>query len=162
MPSFDVVSELQKHNVTNAIDNARRVIDNRFDFKGVDASYEHKDKSVTMVAEADIQIQQMLDILRQALIKAGIDIACMDVKEPFASGKTVRQEVILREGLDQDTAKKIIKLIKDQKMKVQASIQGEQVRVTGKKRDDLQEVIALLRANVETIGMPLQFENFRD
>lgn len=162
MPSFDVVSELDKHHVTNAIDNARRVIDNRFDFKGVDASYEHKDKSVTMIAEADIQIQQMLDILRQALIKAGIDIACLDIKEPYASGKTVRQEVIMREGLDQDTAKKITKLIKEQKMKVQASIQGDQVRVTGKKRDDLQEAIAMLRANLETIGMPLQFENFRD
>lgn len=162
MPSFDVVSELDKHHVTNAIDNARRVIDNRFDFKGVDASYEHKDKAVTMIAEADIQIQQMLDILRQALIKAGIDIACLDIKEPYASGKTVRQEVIMREGLDQDTAKKITKLIKEQKMKVQASIQGDQVRVTGKKRDDLQEAIAMLRANLETIGMPLQFENFRD
>ena len=162
MPSFDVVSELDKHHVTNAIDNARRVIDNRFDFKGVDASYEHKDKTVTMIAEADIQIQQMLDILRQALIKAGIDIACLDIKEPYASGKTVRQEVIMREGLDQDTAKKITKLIKEQKMKVQASIQGDQVRVTGKKRDDLQEAIAMLRANLETIGMPLQFENFRD
>lgn len=162
MPSFDVVSELDKHHVTNAIDNARRVIDNRFDFKGVEASYEHKDKTVTMIAEADIQVQQMLDILRQALIKAGIDLACLDIKDAYPSGKTVRQELVLREGLDQETAKKITKLIKDQKMKVQASIQGEQVRVTGKKRDDLQEAIAMLRANVETIGMPLQFENFRD
>ena len=162
MPSFDVVSELDKHHVTNAIDNARRVIDNRFDFKGVEASYEHKDKSVTMIAEADIQIQQMLDILRQAMIKAGIDIACLETKEPYPSGKTVRQEVVLREGLDQDTAKKITKMVKEQKMKVQASIQGDQVRITGKKRDDLQEAIAMLRANLETIGMPLQFENFRD
>lgn len=162
MPSFDVVSELDKHQVTNAIDNARRVIDNRFDFKGVEASYEHKDKTVTMIAQSDMQIQQMLDILRQALIKAGIDIACLEEKEPYPSGKTVRQEVVMREGLDQETAKKITKMIKEQKMKVQASIQGEQVRVTGKKRDDLQEAIAMLRANLETIGMPLQFENFRD
>jgi hypothetical protein len=162
MPSFDIVSELDKHQVTNAIDQSNRIVANRFDFKGVDARFEHADKVVTLVAEADIQVQQMLDILRQALIKCGIDIACLDIKDPEQSGKTVRQSVTLREGLEQELAKRIIKLIKDQKMKVQAAIQGEQVRVTGKKRDDLQEVIALLRTEKETLGMPLQFNNFRD
>ncbi len=162
MPSFDIVSELDKHQVTNAIDQSSRIVANRFDFKGVDARYEHADKVVTLVAEAEIQIQQMLDILRQALVKCGIDLQCLEAKDPEQSGKTVRQAVTLREGLDQELAKRITKLIKDQKMKVQASIQGDQVRVTGKKRDDLQEVIALLRSEKEMLGMPLQFTNFRD
>lgn len=162
MPSFDIVSELDKHQVTNAIDQSSRVIANRFDFKGVDARYEHAGKEVTLVAEADIQLQQMMDILRQALVKCGIDIACLETRDPQHSGKTVRQVVVLREGLDQDLAKLITRLIKDQKMKVQAAIQGEQVRVTGKKRDDLQEVIALLRSKKDELGMPLQFTNFRD
>ena len=162
MPSFDVVSELDKHQVTNAIDQSNRVVTNRFDFKGVDARFEQADKVVTLVAEADIQVQQMLDILRQALVKCGIDLACLEIKEPEQSGKTVKQAVTLREGLDQELSKRIVKLIKDQKMKVQASIQGEQVRVTGKKKDDLQEAIALLRAEQGNLGMPLQFTNFRD
>ncbi len=162
MPSFDIVSELDKHQVSNAIDQSNRIVTTRFDFKGVDARFEHKDKTVTLVAEADIQIQQMLDILRQALIKCGIDIACLDIKDPEQSGKQIKQQVILREGLEQDLSKRIIKLIKDQKMKVQAAIQGEQLRVTGKKRDDLQEVIAMLRTEKDALGMPLQFTNFRD
>ena len=99
MPSFDIVSELEKHQVTNAIDQSNRIVANRFDFKGVDARFEYADKVVTMVAEADIQVQQMLDILRQALIKCGIDIACLDIKEPEQSGKTVKQSVTLREGI---------------------------------------------------------------
>jgi uncharacterized protein YajQ (UPF0234 family) len=162
MPSFDVVSELDKHQVTNAIDQCNRVITNRFDFKGVDASFDYADKAVTLRAEADIQVQQMLDILRQTLIKCGIDLACMQIKDMEHSGKTVKQAVLLREGIEQELAKKIIKLIKDKKLKVQAAIQGEQVRVTGKKRDDLQEVIAMLRSEKETLDMPLQFNNFRD
>lgn len=162
MPSFDIVSELDKHQVANAIDQSNRIVANRFDFKGIDARFEHKDKLVTLVAEADIQVQQMLDILRQALIKCGIDIACLEIKDPEQSGKQVKQQVTLREGLDQELAKRIVKNIKDQKMKVQAAIQGEQVRVTGKKRDDLQEAIAMLRSEKDTLGMPLQFTNFRD
>ena len=162
MPSFDVVSELDKHQVSNAIDQSSRIVANRFDFKGVEARYEHKDKEVTLLAEADIQIQQMLDILRQALIKCGIDIACLNIKEPVQSGKQVKQLVTLREGIEQELAKKIVKLVKDSKLKVQAAIQGEQVRITGKKRDDLQEAIALLRTEQEALGMPLQFNNFRD
>ena len=118
MPSFDIVSELEKHQVTNAIDQSNRIVANRFDFKGVNARFDYADKVVTMVAEADIQVQQMLDILRQALIKSGIDIACLDIKEPEQSGKTVKQLVTLREGLEQELAKKIIKLIKEKKMKI--------------------------------------------
>ncbi len=162
MPSFDIVSELDKHQVTNAIDQSTRIITNRFDFKGIDARFERDDKQVTLIAEADIQLQQMLDILRQALIKCGIDLNCMEIKDPEQSGKQAKQTVTLREGLEAELSKKIVKLIKDKKMKVQASIQGDQVRVTGKKRDDLQEVIAMLRAENEAIGMPLQFNNFRD
>ena len=159
MPSFDVVSELDKHELTNALDNAAKELDRRFDLKGK-CSFETKDKSVTLTAEADFMLEQMLDILRSSLVKRKIDAQCMEVKDSFASGKVVKQEVDFREGIDKDLAKKIVALIKDKKLKVQAAIQGEQVRVTGKKRDDLQEAIALLRG--ESLGMPLQFNNFRD
>ena len=159
MPSFDVVSELDKHELTNALDNAAKELDRRFDLKGK-CSFETKDKSVTLTAEADFMLEQMLDILRSSLVKRKIDVQCIETKDPFASGKVVKQEVNFREGIDKDLAKKIVALIKDKKLKVQAAIQGEQVRVTGKKRDDLQEAIALLRG--EPLGMPLQFNNFRD
>ncbi|QRY81624.1 YajQ family cyclic di-GMP-binding protein [Pseudomonas sp. PDNC002] len=159
MPSFDVVSELDKHELTNALDNAVKELDRRFDLKGK-CSFEAKDKSITLTAEADFMLEQMLDILRSSLVKRKIDAQCMEVKDSFASGKVVKQEVDFREGIDKDLAKKIVALIKDKKLKVQAAIQGEQVRVTGKKRDDLQEAIALLRG--ESLGMPLQFNNFRD
>ncbi len=162
MPSFDIVSELDQHQVSNALDQANRIIKNRFDFKGVNASFERDGKVVTLIAEAEIQLQQMLDLLRQALIKCGIDINCLETKDPQQSGKQAKQIVTLREGLEVELAKTIVKLIKDKKMKVQAAIQGEQVRITGKKRDDLQEVIAMLRAEHENIAMPLQFTNFRD
>lgn len=161
MPSFDVVSELDKQKVTNAIDQSRRIVDNRFDFKGVDAKFERADKVVTLIAEAEFQVQQMLDMLSGALHKAGIDIRCLEPAEIEQSGKTAKMKVTLREGINQELAKKIVKMIKDAKMKVQASIQGDQVRVTGKKKDDLQEVIAFLRASKE-IDLPLQFTNFRD
>ncbi len=161
MPSFDVVSELDKHEVTNAVDNAMKELDRRYDLKGK-GSFEFSDKAltVTLTAEADFQLEQLLDILRLSLTKRKIDIQCMEVKDAYASGKQVKQEVQLREGIDQALAKKIVARIKESKVKVQAAIQGEQVRVTGKKRDDLQETMALLRsANLE---MPLQFNNFRD
>lgn len=159
MPSFDVVSELDKHELTNALDNATKELDRRFDLKGK-CSFEAKEKSITLTAEADFMLEQMLDILRSSLVKRKIDAQCMEIKDSFASGKVVKQEVEFREGIDKDLAKKIVALIKDKKLKVQAAIQGEQVRVTGKKRDDLQEAIALLRG--ESLGMPLQFNNFRD
>lgn len=161
MPSFDVVSEVDKHALTNAVDQASRLIGNRYDFKGVDASFERNDYQVILSAEAEFQLQQMLDVLQGALLKNGIDIACLDIAEAKASGKQVKQEVLVRTGLESDLCKKMVKIIKDSKIKVQAQIQGDQVRVTGKKRDDLQTVMAMLR-EAEGIDMPLQFTNFRD
>ena len=160
MPSFDVVSEVDLHAFTNAVDQASRVIENRFDFKGVDAGFERKERAVTLHAEAEFQLQQMLDILRGAVTKCKIDPRAVKEGEVQKSGKTVKQEVTMQHGLDTELCRKIVKLVKDSKLKVQAAIQGEQVRVTGKKRDDLQEVIALLRES--DIGVPLQYENFRD
>ena len=159
MPSFDVVSELDKHEVTNAVDNAIKELERRYDLRGK-GSFEFKDQTVTLTAEAEFQLEQMLEILRMSLIKRKIDIQCLEVKDHYASGKVVKQEATLREGIDKELAKKIVALIKDAKLKVQAAIQGEQVRITGKKRDDLQEAIALLRG--QELGMPLQYENFRD
>ena len=161
MPSFDVVSELDKQKVTNAVDQARRVVDNRFDFKGIEAKFERTDNVVTIIAEAEFQVRQMLDMLTGALHKGGTDIRCLDMGKVEQSGKVAKMKVTLREGIEQELAKKISKLIKDSKIKVQASIQAEQVRVTGKNRDDLQAVIALLRASKE-IDLPLQYKNFRD
>lgn len=159
MPSFDIVSELDKHEVTNAVDNSSKEVDRRFDLKGK-CSIEHNDKTLTITAEADFMLDQVLDILCSNMVKRKVDIQCMEVKEPYASGKVMKQEVILREGIDRDLAKKLVNQIKDSKIKVQAAIQGEQIRVTGKKRDDLQQVISLLRGQDQ--GMPLQFNNFRD
>lgn len=161
MPSFDVVSEVDKHTLTNAVDQANRVIDNRYDFKGVDAHFERKDFVVTLTADADFQLQQMLDVLRSTMVKNKIDIACLEVKDMTTAGKQVRQEVVVRTGLETELCKKMVKMIKETKLKVQAQIQGEQLRVTGKKRDDLQAVMAMLRG-AEGIDMPLQFTNFRD
>jgi len=160
MPSFDIVSEVELHELTNAVDQSNRLISNRFDFKGVDASFERNDHQVTLTAEGDFQLQQMVDILRSALMKCKIDPAAMDVGQWTTSGKGVKQVVTLKHGLDKDIAKKITKMIKDEKFKVQASIQGESVRVTGKKRDDLQTVMSHLRG--ADVGQPLQFNNFRD
>lgn len=160
MPSFDVVSEFDKHEATNAVDQANRELTTRFDFKGSGATFEKADAVITMTAGAEFQLQQMLDILQTKLNRRGIDIACLDIGEYEKAGKTVKQAVTLREGLDTALTKKIVKLIKDSKIKVQAAIQGEKVRVTGKKRDDLQAVIAMLKE--AKLDMPLQFDNFRD
>jgi cyclic-di-GMP-binding protein len=160
MPSFDVVSEVDIHKLTNAVDQAARIVGNRFDFKGVDASFAREERSVVLTAEAEFQVSQMEDMLRSALIKCDIDPGAMDCGEVQTSGKVVRQTIVLRHGLDSAQCKSIVKRIKDAKMKVQAQIQGDQVRVTGKKRDDLQQVMALLRQ--EESGPPLQFTNFRD
>ncbi len=159
MPSFDVVSELDKHEITNAADNAAKELERRYDLRGK-ASLEFSDKTITITAEADFMLEQVIEIIKLALVKRKIDIQCLEYKDAYASGKVVKQEVILREGIDKELAKKIVTVIKDAKLKVQASIQGEQVRVTGKKRDDLQEAMALLRG--ESLGLPLQFTNFRD
>jgi len=159
MPSFDVVSELSGHELTNALDNASKELSRRFDLRDK-CRFEAGDKQVKLCAEADFMLEQMLDILRGCLVKRKIDLKCMEIKEAKASGKEVHQEVHFKEGIDKELAKKITAHIKNSKLKVQAAIQGEQVRVSGKKRDDLQEAIASLReANFD---LPLQFNNFRD
>ncbi|MCP8687928.1 YajQ family cyclic di-GMP-binding protein [Marinobacterium sedimentorum] len=160
MPSFDIVSELDMHEVTNAVDQANREIQNRFDFKGIDARFELGDGHVVLWAEVDFQLQQLQEVLRAKLTSRKIDIRCMEVKDAEKANMRARQQVDLKQGLDQALAKKIIKLIKDAKLKVQTQVQGEQVRVTGKKRDDLQGVMAMLRA--ADLELPLQFNNFRD
>jgi uncharacterized protein YajQ (UPF0234 family) len=160
MPSFDVVSEVDLQEVRNAVDQANREVGTRYDFKGVDAQFELSDKEVQLSAEQEFQLQQMMDILRQKLTKRKVDIACMEVKEPVTTLNAARQQVVIRQGIDTETARKMVKTIKGGKIKVQAQIQGEQVRVSGKKRDNLQQVISLLRD--ADYGLPLQFINFRD
>jgi len=160
MPSFDVVSEVDLHEVTNALDQAKRELSTRFDFRGVEAGFERAGDVITMTADADIQLQQMLDILQNKLHRRGIDISCLDIDDAIKLGKQVKQKVTIKQGLDSDLSRKIVKLIKAKKLKVQAAIQGEKVRVTGKKRDDLQQTIAMLKA--EELELPLQYNNFRD
>jgi uncharacterized protein YajQ (UPF0234 family) len=160
MPSFDVVSELDAHEVANAVDQANRELAQRFDFKDTGATFELKEFLITMRAQVDFQLKQMLEILKLRLSKRGIDISCIEEKEATRTLSSATQEIILRHGIDQETGKKITRLIKDSKLKTQASIQGDKVRVVGKKRDDLQEAIALLRKS--KLEVPLQFNNFRD
>lgn len=160
MPSFDIVSEVNQHEVTNAVDQASREVDQRFDFKGTNAKFELKDAVVTLSAPADFQLKQMLEILKLKLSKRGIDVACLKVDEPVTTGQTARQLVTLRQGIDTELGKKIQRLVKDSKLKVQAAIQDKQVRVSGKSRDDLQSVIALVKKG--GFDLPLQFTNFRD
>jgi uncharacterized protein YajQ (UPF0234 family) len=160
MPSFDVVSELDAHEVANAVDQANRELAQRFDFKDTGATFELKEFLITMRAQVDFQLKQMLEILKLRLSKRGIDISCIEEKEATKTLSSATQEIILRHGIDQETGKKITRLIKDSKLKTQASIQGDKVRVVGKKRDDLQEAIALLRKS--KLEVPLQFNNFRD
>lgn len=160
MPSFDIVSEVDKHHLTNAVDQANRLISTRFDFKGVGAKFERNDFVVTLWAEVDFQLEQMLDVLKSALYKNKIDIACLDEGDMKAYGKQVKQEISVRTGLDSDLCRNIVKLVKAEKLKVQAQVQGDQVRVTGKKRDDLQQAMSVLRE--AKLGMPLQYTNFRD
>lgn len=160
MPSFDVVSELDHHEVTNAVDQANREVQQRFDFKDTGAKYELSEFTVTLHAQVDFQLKQMLDILTLKLAKRGIDAACIEAKDPEIALNAARQTVTLRHGIETETGKKIQRQLKDSGLKVQAGIQGDQVRVTGKKRDDLQDAIALLRK--AELGIPLQFKNFRD
>ncbi|HOY22766.1 MAG TPA: YajQ family cyclic di-GMP-binding protein [Cellvibrio sp.] len=160
MPSFDVVSEVDKHALTNAVDQASKVIVSRYDFKGVDAKFDRKEYEITMIADNEYQLDAMLDSLRVALHKNGIGVSCLEIKPVKTAGKQVKKDLLVRTGVESELAKKIVKMIKDEKMKVQASIQGDQVRVTGKKRDDLQECMAMLRA--ADIEIPLQYTNFRD
>jgi len=162
MPSFDVVSKIDKHEADNAIDQANREVKTRFDFKDTSAHFEFADKDnvITIIAPNKFQIQQMQQILEPKLVKRGIDINCLERDEIQESLHEARQKVTIKCGIDHETGKKINKIIKESQAKVQSSIMGDHVRVTGKKRDDLQEVMALLRK--EHLGVPLQFENFRD
>ena len=160
MPSFDIISEIDMHEVSNAIDQANREIQTRFDFKGSESEFSLEKNEIILKTDNEFQLKQMREILLTKLSKRQIDIGCLETKDPVISGKTVKQNILLRQGIDTNLAKKIVKNIKDEKLKVQASIQGEQIRVSGKKRDDLQTVIAHLQK--QDFDLPLQFSNFRD
>ncbi|HWW32063.1 MAG TPA: YajQ family cyclic di-GMP-binding protein [Steroidobacteraceae bacterium] len=160
MPSFDTVSELNAHELANAVDQANREVSQRFDFKDTGASFELKDFTITLHAQVDFQLKQMLEILKLRLSKRGIDLKCLEAKEPQTTLSSAQQELLLRHGIDAETGKLLTRLIKDSKLKVQASLQGEKVRVSGKQRDDLQAAMALLRG--AKLDRPLQFNNFRD
>jgi uncharacterized protein YajQ (UPF0234 family) len=160
MPSFDVVSELERHELTNAVDQANKEISTRFDFKGTDAKIEETREGLTLEAESEFQLDQMMTVLNQKLVKRGLDIQSMEKQKVESSNMRARQKLLVKEGIEKELAKKIVKLVKESKMKVQASIQGEQVRITGKNRDDLQQAIALLKG--AGLEQPLQFTNFRD
>jgi len=160
MPSFDVVSEVDHHELSNALDQANREIGTRYDFKGSNARIESSGNQLTLEAESEFQVNQMVPILKEKMSKRGIDVDCLEFGEIVEMNKRARQPVTVREGLDRDLARKMVKLIKDGKLKVQAAIQGEQLRISGKKRDDLQQVMQMLRE--AGLGIPLQFNNFRD
>jgi len=160
MPSFDIVSEVDAHELTNAVDQANRELANRFDFKNVDAKFALDDKLVTQSAPSEFQLQQMTDILRARLIARGIDARCLDFGDIETNLAGARQKITVKQGIERDLAKKIQATIKDAKLKVEAQINGDKLRVTGKKRDDLQATMALLRG--QTFERPLQFDNFRD
>lgn len=160
MPSFDVVSDFDAHEARNGVDQANREVTTRFDFKGTGSKFELEENVISLTTQSDFQLKQMMDILHQKLSKRGIDIGCLDEQEPEFSGSEARQKVIMRRGIDTDRARKLVKQIKTRKLKVQAAIQGDKLRVSGKKRDDLQNVIAMLKES--DIGLPLQYENFRD
>ena len=163
MPSFDIVSEVNQVEVHNAIDQSNKEITNRFDFKGSDARIERneKEKKLTLYADDDFKLDQVRDVLTGKLAKRGIDVRCLEPAEiEKVSGNKVKQSVAVREGVEQELAKKIVKLVKDSKLKVQASIQGDAVRVSSAKKDTLQDAIALVRKSIT--DFPLQFKNFRD
>jgi uncharacterized protein YajQ (UPF0234 family) len=162
VPSFDAVSELDTHELTNAVDQANRELSQRFDFKDTGAIFElsEKEMTVSMKAPAEFQLRQMLDILTQRLGKRGIDVRCMEKKDPVSNLAQARQDVVLRHGVDPESGKKLQKILKESKLKVQAAIQGDKLRVTAKQRDDLQSAMALLRKS--ELDRPLQFNNFRD
>lgn len=162
MPSFDIVSELDMQEALNAVQNTTKEIATRFDFRGFEVSVELNDKakSIKTTGENDMHIEAVLGMLEKHFIKRGLDIQCMDVQDPTASGKFLHQVINLKDELDKDSAKKINKAIKDSGLKVQSSIQGDKIRVTDKKRDKLQDVMALVKA--KSFGLPLQFTNFKD
>ena len=160
MPSFDVVSDFDAHEAANGVDQANREVTTRFDFKGTGSKFEIDGQVIELTSQSDFQLKQMQDILRLKLSKRGIDVGCMQEEEVEITGTTAKQKIILRRGIETLLAKDLVKKIKGSKLKVQASIQGDKLRVSGKKRDDLQSVIALLKK--ADVGLPLQYENFRD
>ena len=160
MPSFDVVSDFDAHEASNGVDQANREVTTRFDFKDTGSKFTLDGQVITLTSQTDFQLKQMADILRQKIAKRGIDIACFDEQEPEFSGSEARQKIILKKGIDADLARKLVKLVKGSKLKVQAAVQGEQLRISGKKRDDLQAAISLLKE--ADVQLPLQYENFRD
>ena len=161
MPSFDVVSQVNWAEITNAVDQANREIRTRYDFKGSDARVERNESLLTVYADDEFKVGQAVDILHAKLAKRKVDLGCLNASPvKLVGGDKARQDITIRHGIEQELARKIVKLIKDSKLKIQASVQGEQVRVTGKKRDDLQQIISLLRET--KLGLPLQFVNFRD
>jgi uncharacterized protein YajQ (UPF0234 family) len=160
MPSFDVVSEIDTHELANAVDQANRELNTRFDFKGSGSKIEQNGLELNLLSDSEFRIKQVQGILHEKMTKRGIDISCLEKGKIDEALNTAKQKITVRQGIDKELAKKIVKLIKDSKLKVQAAIQGEQVRVTGKKRDDLQQVIAMLKDT--SFDMPLQFTNFRD
>ena len=160
MPSFDTVSEVDTHELTNAVDQANREISNRYDFKGSDAKVAMENENLRIEGQSEFQLDQIYDILVQKMAKRGIDVACMERGKIDEANMRARQPITVRQGIDKETAKKMVKIIKDSKIKVQAAIQGEKLRVTGKKRDHLQEVMEILKG--ANLGLPLQFNNYRD
>ena len=160
MPSFDTVSEVDLHEVTNAVDQANREISNRFDLKGTGAEIAEEGEKLLVKADNEFQLEQVMDVLRGKMAKRGVDAGALDLGGIESNVSEARQTVTLVQGINTPTAKQIVKVIKQAKIKVQAAIQGEKVRVTGKKRDDLQSVMSLLRE--EDFSVPLQFNNFRD
>ncbi len=161
MPSFDIVSEVDKQEVRNAVEQTNREVGNRFDFKGSDAKVEQAEYALTVFADTEFQLDQVQDILSQKLAKRGVDVKCLDTGAvEKVSGNKVKRSVTIKTGVEAELAKKIVKLVKDSKLKVQASIQGETVRVSGAKRDTLQEAIALVKKSIT--DFPLQFNNFRE
>jgi cyclic-di-GMP-binding protein len=160
MPSFDVASDFDSHEASNAVDQANREVNTRFDFKGTGSKYSLDGQVISMTTQTDFQLKQMLDILRQKLAKRSIDVACIEEQEPEFSGSEARQNITLRRGIDTPLARTMVKKIKSTKIKVQTAIQGDKLRVSGKKRDDLQAIISMLKE--EDVDLPLQYENFRD
>ena len=160
MPSFDVISEVDTHELTNAVDQANRELSSRFDFKGVDAKFVLDDKQISQSAPSEFQLEQMTQILRQRLSARQIDSRCLEFGDIETNLAGARQKITVQQGIEQKLAKKIAATIKDAKIKVETQINGDKLRVSGKKRDDLQDVIALLKKT--ELELPLQFDNFRD
>ena len=160
MPSFDTVSEVDDHEMTNAVDQANRELSTRYDFKGSNAKVVKEDSNLRIEGQSEFQLDQIYDVLLNKMAKRNIEVSCLQRGKVEEGNMRAKQAITIRNGIDQETAKKIVKVIKDSKIKVQASIQGEKLRITGKKRDDLQQVMSLLKE--ANLGLPLQFNNFRD